>query len=170
MLYLEEIDRYITKITAEQFLKWIEYEYSDLDDWDKKALMINSIVLDIDINEVNLWDIDSMYIKLLLEIVEIKELIGKVVKDGFGLEEVKKEKSFFDEYDEENGYITKEEKEESNEYEVYKKVINCFSRFMSDNHRMDYKSFMETDIRLLLSNIEYNAKLDREQAKERGNS
>lgn len=166
MLYLDEIDLYIEKITAEQYLKYLSYvDDTSIDNTEKKYLIVHTLT-NIDMNTVsdfNIWDIESMYLKLYFYILDnIESKYIKICEDAMGLTAVKKEKSFFDDYDKENGYIEESEEKKLTKSDHCKQMINTFIRYMSKNHNLSYEGFMNSDLSELLDNIYYNLKYDKE--------
>lgn len=164
MLYLEELNLYVEKITTEQYLKYLNYvDDETIDNIEKKYLIISTLTgLNINkVQDVDIWDIDNIYCKLYLHVLEsIEEKYPRICEDAMGIKPVVKEKSFFDEYDEENGYI--EHEKELTESEKRIDLINYFIRYMSTNHKLSYDGFMKSDLSSLLDNIYYNFKFDRE--------
>lgn len=172
MIYLDELDLYIDKITTEQYIKYLNYdEDSSIEDIEKKYLIVH-VLANLPMQQVaniNLWDINSIYMKLYLYIIEnIENKYSWICEKAMGITPIEQQKSIFDDYDKEQdelyGKVEFEKEKTYNQKKI--EMINFFIRYMSTNHKLNYNDFMKSDLSELLDNIFYNLKYDREHKTE----
>lgn len=133
-------------------------EYKDNYD---KIYKIIKLFFDITTIKLNNKSIFELYYCF----TQIQLYINKLINDKFlkineasGQKKVKQEKSIFDDYDRENGYI--EEDQNENIFEIYKNTLNCTIRYAINNLKMSYKECIECDLSQLLDYIAFNIKYD----------
>lgn len=99
------------------------------------------------------------YLQLYIEEYVLNKLIeiGKINK----VDEVKKEKSFFDDYDIENGYEECQQ-EDKNVYEKSIYTINCLIKYAIRELKMSYRNCIKCNLSEMLDYILYNLEYERD--------
>lgn len=95
----------------------------------------------------------QLYIQEIInnKFIKIAEMNGEIVEQ---------KGSAFDEFDEENGYINKEE--EKNVYERYKETLNYILRYSINALNNSYKESIECNLAEMLDYIIFNLEYEKE--------
>lgn len=107
--------------------------------------------------------LDICYIYTYLQFYLDEYVMQKLVDIGKvnSVKEAEKEKSIFDDYDEENGY-TEDEVEEENIYVKSIYTINCLIKYAIRELKMDYRDCIKCNLSEMLDYILYNLKYERD--------
>lgn len=116
-------------------------------------------------SKLNKLDITEIYYIYTWITLYVKETISdKFIEIGKvnGGKTIEKEKSIFDEYDEENGYIEKEKEEEKSVYDIYINTLNCTIKYAINSLKNSHKECMECDLSEMLDYIIFDLKYEKE--------
>ena len=102
--------------------------------------------------QLEVFDLFETYIFIRKYVNKIQDRIREIF---IGNEEIKIEKSAFDDYDKENGYLD-EELEEENIYDNYLNVINNIIQYSIKNFKNSLEATLNMDIFDLLDYIEFS--------------
>lgn len=95
----------------------------------------------------------EIYFWLQFEVVKIEEKINSIFLRGE--EPIKKEKSIFDDYDRENGYLDDEE-ETLNQAEERIEIVNRLIKYGIENFRNSLVETLEMDIFIFLDFLDFS--------------
>lgn len=109
------------------------------------------------LNNKSIFELYYCFTQIQLYINEI--ITEKFIKinEASEVENVEKEKSFFDDYDKEEGY---EDEEEKDIYDILKDSLNCTIKYAISNLEMSYKECIECDLSEMLDYIIFNIRYD----------
>ncbi|NFA42138.1 hypothetical protein EXM65_05990 [Clostridium botulinum] len=135
-------------------------ECDDIYDKIYNVILLFFNITKIKLNKVSIYDLYYCFTQIQLYInemitdkfININEASGNVV--------IEQEKSFFDDYDLEEGY--EEEKEEKSIYEIYKNTLNCTIKYAINSLKMSYKECIECNLSEMLDYIVFNIRYDLE--------
>lgn len=142
----------------------MNFEYGDVFDKIYKVISLFFNVTKAKLDRTDIGDLYNCFTQIQLYINETISSNFLKINEVAGQETVKQEKSFFDDYDIEEGYI--EEDEEESVYNIYRESLNNIIKYAIKNMRMSYKESIECNLSEMLDYIVFNIKNDMENRDE----
>lgn len=141
-----------------KYLKIMNTEYEDIYEKIYRVILLFFNVTARKLNNKSIFELYYCFTQIQLYINETINDKFIEINEASGVETVKQEKSFFDEYDLEEGY--EDEEEQKSIHDIYKETLNCTIKYAINNLKMSYKECIECNLSEMLDYIAFNIKYD----------
>ena len=141
------------------YIKYLDIMNNKIDDVILQMYKTITLMFGTTKSNLDKMDISNIYACNVQIQLYIQELINnKFIKIGEinEVEKVEKEKSIFDEYDEENNYIDEEEKNEKTVFEMYKYSLFCMIKYAIKELKNSHGECMKCNLSEMLDYIAFD--------------